>query len=55
VRRQCFAKRSWGGEQCLKNYFDKYRAVTQWIAAAVREAGICVVGHVQNPPQMLSR
>jgi len=31
-----------------QNYFDKYRTVTQWIAAAVREAGICVVGHVQN-------
>jgi len=39
VSRQVFRKKELGGEQCLKNYFDKYRAVTQWIAAASARGG----------------
>jgi Tol biopolymer transport system component len=44
-----------GGEQCLKNYYGKYRAMAQWFAEAAREAGVCVVAHVGYPGQLLSR
>jgi Tol biopolymer transport system component len=48
-------KVSLGGDACLKNYFGKYRNVAQWLATAVREQGVCVIGHVNTPYQMLSR